>query len=129
MPTHFLDKRGKLSLSQIQYVCLDEADRMLDMGFEKDIRSIVQHPDMPKAGKRQTVMFSATFPKEIKKLAADFMQNFTYVKVGKAGSSTDTISHAIKYIPENQKKAQLLEELKARKTGELVVGKKFLCCM
>lgn len=50
----------------IMYLALDEADRrMLDMGFEPQIRRIVQHMDMPPAGVRQTSLFSATFPKEI----------------------------------------------------------------
>ena len=46
-------------------MCLDEADRMLDMGFEPQIRRIVEKDSMPSTGKRQTLMFSATFPKEI----------------------------------------------------------------
>jgi ATP-dependent RNA helicase DDX3X len=58
-------ERGRLSLSMVQYLALDEADRMLDMGFEPQIRKIVQETDMPPAGRRQTMLFSATFPKEI----------------------------------------------------------------
>ena len=47
------------------YLALDEADRMLDMGFEPQIRRIVEQEDMPRTGERQTLLFSATFPKEI----------------------------------------------------------------
>ena len=49
----------------IRYLALDEADRMLDMGFEPQIRKIVEQMDMPPPGVRQTMLFSATFPREI----------------------------------------------------------------
>ncbi|CAH8496528.1 unnamed protein product [Heterobilharzia americana] len=67
--------RGKVSLEQIRFFVLDEADRMLDMGFEPQIRRIVEQHGMPPAGKRQTLMFSATFPKEIQTLARDFLHS------------------------------------------------------
>lgn len=60
-----LFERAKVSLQMIKYLALDEADRMLDMGFEPQIRKIVEQMDMPPRGVRQTVLFSATFPKEI----------------------------------------------------------------
>ena len=64
-------ERGKISLEFCRFLCLDEADRMLDMGFEPQIRRIVEGSDMPPTGAaRQTLMFSATFPKEIQHLAA-----------------------------------------------------------
>lgn len=58
-------ERARVSLQMIRYLALDEADRMLDMGFEPQIRKIVQQMDMPPPGVRQTMLFSATFPKEI----------------------------------------------------------------
>ena len=58
-------ERGKVSLENCTFLVLDEADRMLDMGFEPQIRRIVEQDNMPPTGQRQTLMFSATFPKEI----------------------------------------------------------------
>lgn len=58
-------ERGRVSLRSIKYLVLDEADRMLDMGFEPQIRMIVQRMDMPLPGARQTMLFSATFPSMI----------------------------------------------------------------
>jgi ATP-dependent RNA helicase DDX3X len=58
-------ERSKLSLEAIKYLVMDEADRMLDMGFEPQIRKIVDMMNMPKKSVRQTMLFSATFPPEI----------------------------------------------------------------
>ena len=65
-------ERAKVSLKMIRYLALDEADRMLDMGFEPQIRKIVEEADMPRPGERQTMLFSATFPKEIQVSVLDF---------------------------------------------------------
>lgn len=58
-------ERERVSLTRIKYLALDEADRMLDMGFEHQIRKIVQQMQMPPPGVRQTLLFSATFPNDI----------------------------------------------------------------
>lgn len=58
-------ERERISLKRIKYLALDEADRMLDMGFERQIRQIVEEMGMPPPGVRQTLLFSATFPTEI----------------------------------------------------------------
>jgi len=59
-------ERGRISLTMVRYLALDEADRMLDMGFEPQIRRIVEQEGMPPVGQRQTMLFSATFPKQIR---------------------------------------------------------------
>lgn len=66
-PGRLLDmiERAKISLKKIKYLALDEADRMLDMGFERQIRKVVEQMGMPPPGIRQTMLFSATFPNEI----------------------------------------------------------------
>ncbi|CAK9154450.1 unnamed protein product, partial [Ilex paraguariensis] len=58
-------ERARVSLQEVKYLALDEADRMLDMGFEHQIRKIVERMEMPPLGARQTMLFSATFPTDI----------------------------------------------------------------
>ncbi|EFJ44800.1 hypothetical protein VOLCADRAFT_82651 [Volvox carteri f. nagariensis] len=102
-------ERGRVGLSSILFLCLDEADRMLDMGFEPQIRRIVEQEDMPPVGQRQTLMFSATFPKEIQRLAADFLSNYVFLTVGRVGSSTDLIVQHIEYVSSDEKQNTLLD--------------------
>lgn len=104
-----LIERARVSLEQCHYLALDEADRMLDMGFEPQIRRIVEQENMPRSGERQTLLFSATFPKEIQRLAADFMHNYIFLSVGRVGSSTDLIVQHIEYVAANDKRQVLLD--------------------
>ncbi|WVR08298.1 ATP-dependent RNA helicase DBP3 [Kwoniella sp. DSM 27419] len=72
---------GDLDLSSVSYLVLDEADRMLDQGFENDIRRIIAHtPDHTKG--RQTVMFSATWPESVRRLASTFLNDPVKITVG-----------------------------------------------
>jgi len=87
--------RGVISMEKVKYLVLDEADRMLDMGFEPQIRSIVERHGMPRPGGeegRRTLLFSATFADEIRHLARDFLdKSYLWVSVGKVGSTASSV--------------------------------------
>jgi len=111
-------ERGKISLEHCRYLCLDEADRMLDMGFEPQIRRIVEGDNMPKPDERQTLMFSATFPKEIQMLARDFLKDYVFLAVGRVGSTSENITQKIVWVVEEDKRSFLLDLLDAAELGE-----------
>ena len=96
-----LIERGRLKLDIVKFLVLDEADRMLDMGFEPQIRRIVQEEGMPYS--RQTFMFSATFPVEIQKLAGDFMKDYVFVAVGRVGAASKDVTQRIEWVEQNDK--------------------------
>ncbi|XP_031251794.1 DEAD-box ATP-dependent RNA helicase 52C-like [Pistacia vera] len=104
-------ERGRVSLKMIKYLALDEADRMLDMGFEHQIRKIVEQMDMPPPGARQTMLFSATFPDEIQRLASDFLSDYIFLTVGKVGSSIDLIAQRVEFVQDMDKRSHLLNLL------------------
>jgi len=112
-------ERRRISLSKIKFLVLDEADRMLDMGFEPQIRKIVSEYDMPLQG-RHTAMFSATFPSEIQRLAGDFMADYIFVAVGRVGSTNQSITQNVLYV-ENDRKYDKLVELLGEVAGLTLV--------
>ncbi|KAL1320012.1 hypothetical protein HN51_064772 [Arachis hypogaea] len=118
-------ERARVSLQMIRYLALDEADRMLDMGFEPQIRKIVEQMDMPPPGVRQTMLFSATFPKEIQRLASDFLSRYIFLAVGRVGSSTDLIVQRVEYVQESDKRSHLMDLLHAQRANG-VQGKQAL---
>ncbi|KAI8985541.1 ATP-dependent RNA helicase ded-1 [Trametes punicea] len=116
-----LIERGRISLANVRYLVLDEADRMLDMGFEPQIRRIVQGEDMPGVQDRQTLMFSATFPRDIQMLARDFMKDYVFLSVGRVGSTSENITQRIEYVEDQDKRSVLLDVLQAQGTGLTLV--------
>ncbi|EDO35206.1 predicted protein [Nematostella vectensis] len=113
--------RGRVGLDSIRFLVLDEADRMLDMGFEPQIRRIVDQDSMPKTGIRQTLMFSATFPKEIQMLARDFLENYIFLAVGKVGSTSENITQKVVWVDEFDKRSFLLDLLNASGPQQLTL--------
>ncbi|XP_055125553.1 ATP-dependent RNA helicase DDX3Y isoform X3 [Symphalangus syndactylus] len=106
-------ERGKIGLDFCKYLVLDEADRMLDMGFEPQIRRIVEQDTMPPKGVRHTMMFSATFPKEIQMLARDFLDEYIFLAVGRVGSTSENITQKVVWVEDLDKRSFLLDLLGA----------------
>lgn len=104
--------RGKISLENISHLVLDEADRMLDMGFEPQIRQIVDGSNMPPVGVRQTLMFSATFPKKVQELAKNFLHDYVFLSVGRVGSTSENITQKVIWVEEMNKRGYLLDLLR-----------------
>ena len=88
-PGRLLDfvQQGKIGFHRVQYLVLDEADKMLDMGFMPDVKKIVGNPHMAPKGQRQTLMFSATFPEAIRNVAKEFLNNYLFLSVGVVGGA------------------------------------------
>ncbi len=72
---------------------------------------------MPRSGERQTLLFSATFPKEIQRLAADFLHNYIFLAVGRVGSSTELIVQHIEYVSPGDKRQVLLDLINTVEVG------------
>ncbi len=109
-PGRLLDhiEQKTLNLSQVQMLVLDEADRMLDMGFMPDLKRILAL--LPK--QRQNLMFSATFSNEIKKLSDDFLTNPTLIEVARSNAAAENVTQKVYHIAQADKQALLIQILK-----------------
>ena len=99
---------GKTNLRRVTYLVLDEADRMLDMGFEPQIRKILSQirPD------RQTCMWSATWPKEVRALASDYLNDFIQVNIGSMElSANHRITQIVEVVSEFEKRDRMTKHL------------------
>ncbi len=117
-PGRLLDhlSQGNAHLESIEVLVLDEADRMLDMGFLPDIKRILTH--IPT--RRQTMLFSATFPPEIEQLASRTLRNPKRIAIG-ISRPAHTVAHAIYPVPQHLKTSLLLELLKRTDTESVLI--------
>ena len=118
-PGRLLDhmERGHVDFSQIEVLVLDEADRMLDMGFAPDVRRILRA--LPK--QRQTLLFSATISAEVDALARTALNGHASVEIGRRAQAADGIEHVIVAVDKLQKRAALAAILKAKPAGQTLI--------
>ncbi|XP_019387628.1 PREDICTED: probable ATP-dependent RNA helicase DDX4 isoform X7 [Crocodylus porosus] len=104
--------KEKVGLRKVKYLVLDEADRMLDMGFGPEMKKLVSYPSMPPKDKRQTLMFSATFPEEIQRLAGEFLKTeYLFVVVGQVGGACSDVQQSILQVDQYSKREKLIDIL------------------
>ena len=110
-------RHDSVDLTGLEVLVLDEADRMLDMGFWPDVRKIMSA--LPAV--RQTLLFSATMPGEVLKLTEEFLREPKLVQVGRRGGPAQTISHAVQTVPAHEKTHWLAHWLREEATGPVLV--------
>lgn len=117
-PGRLLDhiQRGSISLSGVEVLVLDEADRMFDMGFLPSIRRVIQN--LP--ARRQTLLFSATMPDDIRRLAKEILRNPVTVEIGLA-APLEAVSHALYPVQQGLKTGLLMELLRHTDTESVLV--------
>lgn len=118
-PGRLLDhiEQKSIQLNQVQVLVLDEADRMLDMGFMPDLKRILAL--LPK--QRQTLMFSATFSKEIKKLSDEFLNNPTLIEVARSNATSENVQQKVYAVEQSKKQALLAHLLKNEANNQVII--------
>src|SRR3954468_7172079 len=112
-----LMEQGYVDLRRVEILVLDEADQMLDMGFIVPLRRIVS--TIPR--ERQTLMFSATMPPEIRNLAKEWLRDPAFVQVGRVASPIELVEQSVYHVEQRQKPQLLAHYLKSTATGRTLV--------
>ena len=120
-PGRLLDLVGQraVNLGKVQILVLDEADRMLDMGFIPDIKRIIAL--LPKAPMRQTLLFSATFSDEIRKLSAQFLDDPATVEVARRNTPAELVTQYLYHVEANRKRELLSHLVKRNAWSQVLV--------
>ncbi|MEN3277584.1 MAG: ATP-dependent helicase RhlE [Massilia sp.] len=118
-PGRLLDhiEQKNVSLAQVQMLVMDEADRMLDMGFLPDLQRIINL--LPK--KRQNLMFSATFSPEIKKLANSFLQQPVLIEVARSNATAEKVTQVVYKVDEEQKRDVVEFLIRQRELKQVII--------
>jgi ATP-dependent RNA helicase RhlE len=111
-------RNGAVAFDKLDTLVLDEADRMMDMGFWPDVRRIVSA--LPDAAARQTLLFSATMPEDVMRLADEVVRDAKFVQIGTAGGPARSITHTIENVAAGQK-ADWLARFLRRADGPVLV--------
>ncbi|XP_058792911.1 ATP-dependent RNA helicase abstrakt [Phymastichus coffea] len=114
-----LDKK-MVKLNVCRYLCMDEADRMIDMGFEEDVRTIFSYFK----GQRQSLLYSATMPKKIQNFARSALVKPVTINVGRAGAASMNVIQEVEYVKQEAKIVYLLECLKKTPPPVLIFAEK-----
>jgi ATP-dependent RNA helicase RhlE len=110
-------RHDSIDFGALEVLVLDEADRMLDMGFWPDVQRILAA--LPMA--RQTLLFSATMPAEVLKLTQEFLREPKYIQVGRRGGPAQTISHAVQTMASGEKTQWLARWLREEAAGPVLI--------
>uniref|UniRef100_A0A1B0BZ79 RNA helicase n=1 Tax=Glossina palpalis gambiensis TaxID=67801 RepID=A0A1B0BZ79_9MUSC len=121
-PGRLMDMLEKkmVTLDICRYLCMDEADRMIDMGFEEDVRTIFSFFK----GQRQTLLFSATMPKKIQNFARSALVKPVTINVGRAGAASMNVIQEVEYVKQEAKVVYLLDCLQKTAPPVLIFAEK-----